>query len=166
MTIDAASLPPVLDASKSATDVPVDLNELLKQEVAAGEVYRLAAAHGGPERSAHAYRGVMTQIQEEHELAADAIRQLMADSQSQPAERSGTWGHWTPAVHRCSNAGADSQLPPLLECLLDGEQQLLETYLTGSAGLPEEVGKFMTGQLVPAQQRHVRMLRLLIGDAE
>lgn len=150
-----------------ADRVLATLNEFLCEEISASQTYRVTAERVAGGRDAP-YLGLLRQFEEEHDLAAEAIRQQIGELNGEPADACGSWGAWSKAVH-CVKAGLfgghrDGNGSPL-ECLRDGELHNLEDYIANLARVDPAAAQLLRNQLIPAQQRHVRMLSELIGGS-
>ena len=154
-------------ATPHAGEVIARLNAFLHGEIAAAETYRLTLDRLEGTGEIVAYRGVLRQFQEEHELAADVLRQFIDDLGGEVLDQSGSWGIWAGAV-QCSKGLFDlsGSGAATMERLMAAEQAAFETYVAQQLGLPEEAATFVRDQLAPAQRRHAKMLRELLGETD
>ncbi|MDB5299171.1 MAG: uncharacterized protein JWO87_834 [Phycisphaerales bacterium] len=151
----------------STNEVIARLNAFLHGEIAAAETYRLTLQRLEGSGEIVTYRGVLRQFQEEHELAADVLRQFIDELGGEVLDQSGSWGVWAGAV-QCSKGLFDlaGTGAATMDRLMAAEQAAFETYVAHQNGLPEEAATFLRDQLAPAQRRHAKMLRELLGETD
>jgi hypothetical protein len=149
------------------------LNEFLSDEIAAEMAYRVSAERLARGSDAP-YLGLLRQLQEEHELAAEAIRDQIRATGGEPADASGSLGAWGAAT-RCtaplfggarrdpSDPSGDASLSTL-ECLRLGEAHNLENYKARLAELDPSAVQLLVNLLIPTQRRHIHVLDELLGD--
>ena len=90
MTMLTAAIPVSMTG---AVPTPQRLNDLLGMELAAHACYSLTA-DVFRDSGRGMWVGLLRQLAEEHELAADSIRQQINDLGSDPADESGSLGLW------------------------------------------------------------------------
>lgn len=152
-------------ATDDGAAVVEKLNRFLCEEIAASQAYRVTADRvaAGPEA---VYVGLLRQFEEEHDLAAQTIRDQILEIGGETADQCGEWGAWADA-RQCDKAGlfdaAGGQDASPLQCLKRGELHNLEHYIDGVDGIDADSAQLLRNQLIPAQQRHVRMLEELLG---
>jgi hypothetical protein len=148
-------------------EVIARLNALLHGEIAAAETYRLTLQRLDGSAELVTYRGVLRQFQEEHELAAEVLREFIADLGGEVLDQSGSWGVWAGAV-QCSKGLFDltGKGEATMEHLMNAEQAAFEGYIARQAGVPDSVATFLRDQLAPAHRRHAKMLRELLGETD
>jgi hypothetical protein len=165
MTTLIANTPDIRDTQAAdPANVLQRLNEFLRDEIAAEVAYRMTAERldGSPDLP---YLGLARQFQEEHGLAAEAIRDQITQLGGEPADAQGSLGAWA--------AGAKS--PPglfpqgrdgvsAIQHLRDGELHNFESYCVASASLDAGSRQLLQNLLIPTQRRHVRVLNELLGD--
>jgi hypothetical protein len=144
-----------------------DLNRLLRDEISASEAFGHLANIWASGIEGTTCRGVLWQIHEEHALAADAFRELIHECNQVIDDRSGSWGAWGAAL-RCASRHPSGLLgdDPILRCLRVAEQQMMETYIECGNSLEVPAARFVHDQLLPAQRRHIAMLRQLLGEED
>lgn len=143
------------------------LNQFLRDEISAELCYRLTADRLAGTRDAP-YLGLLRQMEEEHGLAAETLRQHVRDAGGDIDDASGSLGPWRPAA-RCAGSlfggGASQAAGSALECLRAGELHNLESYVAFVAGTADrESAQLLRNLLIPIQQRHVRVLNELLGQ--
>jgi len=143
------------------------LNQFLRDEISAELCYRMTADRLAGTRDAP-YLGLLRQMEEEHDLAAQTLRQHIGDLGGEIDDASGSLGPWRPAV-RCGESlfggSASDAAGSALECLRAGELHNLESYVAFAAGPADrETAQLLRNLLIPIQQRHVRVLNELLGQ--
>ena len=141
------------------------LNQFLRDEISAELSYRMTADRLAGTRDAP-YLGLLRQMEEEHGLAAETLRQHVRDAGGEIDDASGSLGPWRSAA-RCGAGlfGASGAAGSALECLRTGELHNLESYAAFAAGTTDrETGQLLRNLLIPIQQRHVRVLNELLGQ--
>jgi uncharacterized protein (TIGR02284 family) len=137
------------------------LNSLLRGEISAAETYRMAidklnTAETGSEA------GLLSQIQEEHGRACQALRDRIRELGGEPSDSSGAWGAWAKLVQGSSNLFGDAAV---LKSLKEGEEHGLKDYEEAVGDVDVSSADLMQNQLIPAQRRHITLLDQLIGAA-
>jgi uncharacterized protein (TIGR02284 family) len=140
------------------------LNSLLRGEISAAETYRMAIDKlNDPERTdGTADAGLLSQIQEEHGRACQALRDRIRELGGEPSDSSGAWGTWAKLVQGSSNLFGDASA---LKSLKEGEEHGLKDYQEAIDDIDASSADLVQNQLIPAQQRHITLLDQLIGAA-
>jgi uncharacterized protein (TIGR02284 family) len=137
------------------------LNSLLRGEISAAETYRMAIDKlNNPETGADA--GLLSQIQEEHGRACQALRDRIRELGGEPSDSSGAWGTWAKLVQGSSNLFGDAAA---LKSLKEGEEHGLKDYEEAVDDIDASSADLVQNQLIPAQQRHITLLDQLISAA-
>lgn len=142
-------------------DASTQLNSFLRGEISAAETYRMAiekAANASGDNAANL--GLLREIQEEHGRAAQALRDRVRELGGEPADSSGPWGAWAGFVQGTANLFGDSAS---LKSLKEGEEHGLKDYQEGVDDVDLTTAELIRNQLIPAQQRHIRLLDQLLG---
>jgi hypothetical protein len=145
-------------------EVLARLNEFLRDAIAAEVAYRMTAEQldGSPDLP---YLGLVRQFQEEHGLAAEAIREQITQLGGEPADAQGSLGAWNAAA-KCPPGlflqGRDGN--SAIQHLRDGELHNFESYCVAAASLDVGSRQLLENLLIPTLRRHVRVLNELLGD--
>lgn len=138
------------------------LNSLLRGEISAAETYRMAIdKFNEPERGPESV-GLLSEIQEEHGRACQALRDRIRELGGEPSDSSGAWGAWAKLVQGSSNLLGDSSA---LKSLKEGEEHGLKDYQEAIDDVDATSADLVRNQLIPAQQRHISLLDQLINTA-
>jgi bacterioferritin (cytochrome b1) len=147
----------------SSTDILGDLNELLRDELAAIETYRHAIervrkTHGHDPRFEK-----LTDMLRDHELAASKLRELVHRLGGTAANDPGPWGTWANTVLNAASLLGDKAA---LRALREGEESGVKDY---RAAL-KEVTAVTTPEVLDVyawnlsrEEEHVRQLDRLIA---
>lgn len=153
--------------SRSIDPMPLDdtrrCMSFLENESAASHAYQTIIDRLEPADGV-CCRGVLRQFQEEHELAAEVFRQS-AGGPTLPSNASVDAGVWEAALTRTGGifqrSGSGGSV---LQHLKQAELHTLEEYVDSLQHMSGPEAKFIREQLLPAQRRHVHMLRELLGE--
>jgi len=96
--------------------------------------------------------GLLRQLAEEHQLAAESIREQISELRAEPADESGSLGFWAPVAR----AIAGDELSHL-QVARHAEQQMLDTYQGVLPTLDTGSAQLVRNLLLPTQQRHVQL---------
>lgn len=144
-------------------DAPVrQLNSLLRGEISAAETYRLAIDKLAHSDDANVHMGLLSEIQEEHGRAAQALRDRIRELGGEASDSSGPWGVWAKITQRTSNLLGDSAA---LKNLKEGEEHGLKEYEEAMDDVDVSSAELVQNQFIPAQQRHISLLDQLINAA-
>lgn len=135
------------------------LNSLLRGEISAAETYRMAIDKvANSEHAANA--GLLREIQEEHGRAAQGLRDRIRELGGEASDSSGAWGVWAKTVQGTMNLLGDTSS---LKALKEGEEHGLKDYQEAVDDIDATSADLIRNQLIPAQQRHIRLLDQLLG---
>lgn len=138
------------------------LNSFLRGEISAAETYRMAIDRiAENDHSRAASVSLLSEIQEEHGRAAQAIRDRIRELGGEPSDSSGAWGAWAKAVQGTANLFGDASA---LKALKEGEEHGLKDYQEGCDEIDVTSRQLVENQLIPAQQRHINLLDQLISS--
>ena len=143
------------------------LNSFLRGEISAAETYRMAVdkIEAGNDADANTHPGLLRGIQQEHDRAAETLRDRIRELGGEPSDSSGAWGAWAATVQSTMNLFGDASA---LKGLKEGEEHGLKDYQAGLEDVDPESAQLVQNQLIPSQQRHITMLEQLmnsVGDA-
>ena len=135
------------------------LNSLLRGEISAAETYRMAIdkISKGTENVSV---GLLSEIQEEHGRAAQALRDRIRELGGEPSDSSGAWGAWATVVQGTSNLLGDKAA---LKSLKEGEEHGLKDYNEAIDDVDTTSGELFMNQLIPGQQKHINLLDQMIN---
>jgi bacterioferritin (cytochrome b1) len=147
----------------SSTDIIGDLNELLRDELAAIETYRHAIervrkTHGNDPRF-----GKLTDMLRDHELAASKLRDLVHRLGGTAANDAGPWGTWANTVLGAASLLGDKVA---LRALREGEESGVKDYRAAltevtAVTTPEVLDVYAWN--LAREEEHVRQLDRLIA---
>jgi len=173
MTLDPASSSTPSTTAGSSTDSAasaeagadasvVQLNSLLRGEIAAAETYRMAIDKLAAAENAAAGSnvGLLRQIQEEHGRAAQGIRDRIQELGGEASDTSGAWGVWAKTVQGTMNLFGDASS---LKALKEGEEHGLKDYQEALDDVDASSAQLIQNQFIPAQQRHINLLDQLLS---
>src|SRR5205814_9091415 len=109
--------------------------------------------------------GLVRQFQEEHGLAAEAIRDQITQLGGEPADAQGSLGAWAaaakspPGLFPPGRDGASA-----IQHLRDGELHNFESYCAASAPMDAGSKQLLQHLLIPTRRPPVRVLHELLGD--
>ncbi len=147
--------------SAMVTEGVSQLNSFLRGEISAAETYRMAIEKAADSAEKHAANlGLLREIQEEHGRAAQALRDRIRELGGEPSDSSGPWGAWANFVQGTANLFGDTAS---LKSLKEGEEHGLKDYQEGVDDIDATSAELLRNQLIPAQQRHIRLLDQLLG---
>ena len=154
MTTLVSALPMQSVGSLPATD---RLNSVLGLELAAHACYSLTADRWR-DNGRGTWVGLLRQLAEEHELAAESVRQQISDLGDQPADESGSLGLWAPVARAIRQDESE-----LLRQALRSERQMLDEYQESMSSLDSGSTQLLRNLLLPTQERHVQLLTSLMS---
>ena len=139
------------------------LNSLLRGEVSAGETYRQAIDKiADSEKAQSSDASLLREIQDEHDAAAQSLRDRIRELGGQPSDSSGAWGAWAKTVQGTMDLFGDTSA---LKGLKEGEEHGLKDYQEALDDVDATSAQLIQNQLIPAQQRHINLLDQLINSA-
>ena len=152
-------IPPGMEPSSGNGEIIEDLNTLLQGEISAAETYRNVLDKVA--KGAHAENvGLLREIQAEHGRACQSIRNRIRELNGEASDSSGAWGVWAKAVEgTLSLFGGDKGA---LKALKEGEEHGLKEYEKAIEEVDPTSAQLLENQMVPAQQRHIRLLDQLM----
>ena len=142
-------------------DAVRQLNSLLRGEISAAETYRMAIDKLADASQTSANVGLLSEIQEEHGRAAQALRDRIRELGGEASDSSGPWGVWAKFTQGTSNLLGDTAA---LKSLKEGEEHGLKDYREALDDVDMSSSELVQNQLIPAQQRHISLLDQLINS--
>lgn len=137
-----------------------DLNSLLRGEISAAETYKMAIDKVADERTYNTQVQQLREIQREHGVTAQRLRERIESLGGPADDDSGAWGAWAQTVQGTANLFGDTAA---LKALKEGEEHGLKSYerkLQGGSLDPQS--EAIVRQLIPQQQRHIAALDRLM----
>lgn len=138
------------------------LNSLLRGEISATETYRMAIEAITDSTRFADQMALLRQIQEEHGRAAQSLRDRIRELGGEASDSSGAWGAWAKFTQGTANLFGDAAS---LKSLKEGEEHGLKDYEEAVDDLDATSVNLIENQLIPQQQRHVKLLDQLINAA-
>ena len=137
------------------------LNSFLRGEISAAETYRMATdkLSDSDKTAAQANTGLLQTLQEDHQRAAQTLRDRIQELGGEPSDSSGAWGAWASTVQGTMNLFGDTSA---LKSLKEGEEHGLKDYQAGIDDIDPTSAQLVQNQLIPAQQRHITLLNQLM----
>jgi bacterioferritin (cytochrome b1) len=137
------------------------LNSFLRGEISASETYRMAIDKLADEEfpAVSMCLDFLRQMQREHGLAAQALRDRIRELGGEAADSSGVWGTWAKLTQGTANLFGDKAS---LKLLKEGEEHGLKDYSEHCPQLDAVSAHLVCDDLLPAQQRHIDLLEQLI----
>lgn len=134
------------------------LNRLLRGELAAVETYSQALEKIGNSGGALE----LMRVQQEHEDAAEILRQHVAERGAVPEFSSGAWGAFAKTVEGVAKIFGESSA---LKALKEGEEHGIKEYETAllDENLDLECRMLIGSTLLPRQRTHLRTLKSLLA---
>jgi bacterioferritin (cytochrome b1) len=143
------------------SEVIRQLNGFLRGEISAAETYRMAIDQiPRVEKTADGNVGRLREIQEEHGRAAQSLRSRIRELGGEASYSSGTWGAWVRITMGAAKLFGDAAT---LKALSEGETRGLQMFRAGLAYLDVSSAELVRNQLIPAQERHIRVLEQWIA---
>ena len=142
------------------------LNSLLRTELAAVETYKMAiekVRHGGAAPADSV--ALLQKIEQEHEQAAEKLRERIRAAGREPAASAGAWGAYAVLVQGTANLFGDTAA---LRGLKMGEEHKLKDYRAALDDVDESSRQLIQQRLIPAEQQHIAAidrLMMAIGRA-
>lgn len=126
------------------------LNELLRGELSAVETYRQALEKVGNEPGASNLRS----FRDNHQAAADRIRQEIQKLGGVPSTDSGAWGTWAKTVMGSAKIFGDEAA---LKALKEGEEHGISEYkeTLENQSVPSEFKTIIQNTYLPNQNSHI-----------
>jgi bacterioferritin (cytochrome b1) len=139
------------------------LNSFLRGEISAAETYRMAVDKlaESEQTPAQSNVGLLREIQDEHDRAAQTLRDRIQELGGEPSDSSGAWGAWAATVQGTMNLFGDASA---LKGLKEGEEHGLKDYQAGVDDIDPTSAQLVQNQLIPAQQRHINLLDQLMDS--
>jgi hypothetical protein len=150
------------DAADTSADALWHLHELLHSEISAEVAYRVVGERMAKQPDSSDYVGLLRRLEGEHAMAAAAVRNQISDLGAEAWDPTGPMGAWS-AVVQCSKAQIGGRDRTSLAQLHLAEKLNLRSYQAGAANSGPESAQLIINLLIPAQQRHVRVLGELLG---
>jgi TolA-binding protein len=141
----------------------LQLNAFLRGEISACETYRQAIDKLGKDERDSGPTGLLREIQEDHGRAAQGLRDRIRELGGEAADSSGLWGAWAKLAQGSANLLGNSAA---LKALKEGEEHGLRDYDGGVDDLDPVSADLIGNQMIPAMERHVRLLDQLIATKD
>ena len=141
-------------------EVIVDLNQLLRGELAATETYRLALEKTRSEFGRDARFQQLTEMHRHHGEAVSELRALVQRMGGTPADDSGAWGIWSNTVMGAARIFGEKAA---LSSLLSGERSGIDDYQDAlkREHTPDQLRHIYRSQLA-RNQEHIQQLESII----
>jgi len=139
------------------------LNSLLRGEISACETYRMAIDKIADNDQITMDNAVILQeIERDHGIAAQQIRQRIEQLGGEASNSSGAWGTWAQAVQGTMNLFGDTSA---LKSLKEGEEHGLKDFeeALNENSIDSASRELIANQLIPQQQRHVGLIDQLMN---
>ena len=133
------------------------LNELLGLELSAQASYSITADRW-QDLGRGTWIGLLRQLAEEHELAAQSLREQIRDLRAEPDDKSGSLGLWAPIAR-----AIQGEELILLREARGAEQQMLDHYEEAVSTLDSGSAQLLRNLLIPTEKRHVQLLTDLMN---
>lgn len=146
----------------ASNETITDLNSLLRGEISAAETYKKAIDKIGHDHGQQSQVQTLKEIQREHGLAAQRIRERITALGGEADNDSGAWGTWANTVQGTANLLGDAAA---LKALKEGEEHGLKSYERKlEQGSLDPQSEAIARQMIPAQQRHIQTLDRLMSS--
>lgn len=140
------------------------LNSLLRGEISAAETYRNVLVKAASDPDDGKVTGLLQGIQSEHVRVSQLLRERIIELGGEPADSSGAWGVWAQAVQGTMTLlGGEGGG---LRALREGEEHGMNDYENSLNELDATTAQMVQNQLLPAQARHIEMLKVLIAGRQ
>jgi len=148
-----------MQGETNSRDSVEQLNSLLRGEISAKETYAQAIERLGIEGRNEVE--VLREIAREHTGAVERLRDAVRLAGGTPAESSGVWGAFARAVEGTAKALGDKAA---IKALKEGEEHGLKDYREAVDDVNPDARQIIVADLIPAQERHIQQLGLLLAD--
>jgi len=139
------------------------LNSLLRGEISACETYRMAIDKvAGNDQISMDNASILREIEREHGIAAQQIRERIEQLGGEPSKSSGAWGVWAETVQGTMNLFGDTLA---LKSLKEGEEHGLKDFEAALKDNDVDAAsrELIANELIPQQQRHVGLIGQLMN---
>ncbi len=146
----------------ASNETVTGLNSLLRGEISAAETYKMAIDKISDHATYNTQVDQLKEIQREHGLTAQRLRDRITALGGSADNDSGAWGTWAQTVQGAANIFGDTAA---LKALKEGEEHGLKSYerkLEGGGLDPQS--EAIVRQMIPAQQRHIATLDRLMNN--
>lgn len=150
------------EGAQSVQDVQ-QLNSLLRGEISACETYRMAIDKiADSDQISMDNASILREIERDHGIAAQQIRQRIEQLGGEASDSSGAWGVWAQSVQGTMNLFGDTSA---LKSLKEGEEHGLKDLeeALNENGVDNASRELIANQLIPQQQRHVILIDQLMN---
>ncbi len=135
------------------------LNTLLRGEISANEMYRMAIEKMIADEMGAAHVAVLRESQHEHLHSAEALRKRIVALGGTCESSSGAWGAWARVAQGTAQLFGDRAA---LHSLKDSEQLTLKHLRENTGSLDAESLDLLEQHLLPAQERNLERVNYLI----
>jgi uncharacterized protein (TIGR02284 family) len=139
------------------------LNSLLRGEISACETYRMAIDKvANNDQISMDNASILREIEREHGIAAQQIRERIEQLGGEPSNSSGAWGVWAETVQGTMNLFGDTAA---LKSLKEGEEHGLKDLEAALKDNEVDTAsrELIANQLIPQQQRHLGLIGQLMN---
>lgn len=137
-----------------------ELNSLLRGEISAAETYKMAIDRVGNDAGHNVQLQQLREIQREHGMTAQRLRERINALGGQADDDSGAWGTWAQTVQGTANLFGDTAA---LKALKEGEEHGLKSYERKlESGNLDAQTEAMVREAIPQQMRHINTLDRLM----
>ncbi len=147
--------------SNPAESAARQLDSLLRGEISATETYRMAIESVADDEPHADQIAVLQQMQEDHGRAAQTLRDRIRELGGEASDSAGPWGAFARFTQGTANLFGDTAS---LKSLKEGEEHGLKDYAEAVDDVDDTSADLIQNQLIPLQQRHIRMLDQLINQ--
>lgn len=138
------------------------LNSLLRGEISAAETYRMAIDREGNSKNPQNARiELLRKVCEEHDQAAQSLRDRIRELGAEASDSSGPWGVWAKFTQGSAGLFGDAAA---LKSLKEAEMHGLKDYQEAVEAMDATSADLIRNQLVAARQRHIQLLDQLIDS--
>ena len=137
------------------------LNSLLRGEISACETYRMAIDKvSNSDQISMDNASILHEIEREHGVAAQQLRQRIEQLGGEASNSSGAWGAWAQTVQGTMNLFGDNAA---LKSLKEGEEHGLKDFEGALKEVDPGSRELITSQLIPQQQKHLGLIDQLMA---
>jgi len=148
------------EVSGNSNEVIGQLNSLLRGEISACETYRMAIDKiADNDQISMDNASVLNEIEREHGIAAQQLRQRIEQLGGQASNSSGAWGAWAQTVQGTMNLFGDKSA---LKSLKEGEEHGLKDMESALNDIDPGSRELISNQLIPQQQKHMGLIDQLM----